>query len=183
LAFRFITSLSVFALAFISLFPAIAERHLGLDTKTATYGWLYGTFGVGSLLGSMSLGTVFAGTDTSRLIRPFLAGFVASMTAFAVTTSVAVAFPVVFILGLCYFPTTTSLLTVVQLRIGHEIRGRIMSLWFMAFGGTVPLGGLIFGPLLDRHGGTPVLLIGAAAAAVLWLTTNVPAALQRAASN
>jgi hypothetical protein len=42
-----------------------------------------------------------------------------------------------------------------------------MSLWFMAFGGTVPLGNLVFGPVIDAIGARWVLLGGAAWA--LWL--------------
>ena len=36
-----------------------------------------------------------------------------------------------------------------------------MSLWFMAFGGTVPIGNLIFAPVMDAFGARWVLLGGA----------------------
>jgi len=39
-------------------------------------------------------------------------------------------------------------MTVMQSHLEPEIRGCIMALWFMAFGGTVPLGNLLFGPLI-----------------------------------
>jgi MFS family permease len=42
-----------------------------------------------------------------------------------------------------------------------------MPLWFMAFGGTVPIGNLIFGPVIDAIGARWVLLFGAAFAAFL----------------
>jgi hypothetical protein len=42
-----------------------------------------------------------------------------------------------------------------------------MSLWFMAFGGTVPLGNLVFGPVIDAIGARWVLLGGALSALVL----------------
>ena len=38
----------------------------------------------------------------------------------------------------------------------------VMALWFMAFGGTVPLGNMIFGPVIDAIGARWVLLGGAA---------------------
>ena len=36
-----------------------------------------------------------------------------------------------------------------------------MALWFMAFGGTVPIGNLIFAPVMDAFGARWVLLGGA----------------------
>ena len=44
-----------------------------------------------------------------------------------------------------------------------------MPLWFMAFGGTVPIGNLIAGPIMDEIGARWVLGAGAAfAVALAW---------------
>ena len=72
------------------------------------------------------------------------------------------------LLGFAYFGTTTSMNTVMQTRVADHERGRVMSLWFMAFGGTVPIGNLIFGPLIDRYGSQWLLIMGSIWAAVLW---------------
>ena len=37
-----------------------------------------------------------------------------------------------------------------------------MPLWFMSFGGTIPVGNLVAGPAIDHFGARPVLLVGAA---------------------
>jgi predicted MFS family arabinose efflux permease len=42
-----------------------------------------------------------------------------------------------------------------------------MGLWMMAWAGLVPVGGLLGGVLIDAVGLTPVLLAGAAVAALL----------------
>ena len=78
-----------------------------------------------------------------------------------------------FFLGMAYFATTTSLMTVLQSRLELEIRSRVLALWFMAFGGTIPIGNLIFGPLMDAIGSRPVLLIGAAWALLLSWWCNI----------
>jgi len=39
-----------------------------------------------------------------------------------------------------------------------------MPLWFMAFGGTVPIGNLMFGPVIDAFGARWVLGLGAVVA-------------------
>jgi hypothetical protein len=47
------------------------------------------------------------------------------------------------------------------------VRGRVMALWIMGFGGTVALGNLIIGPVVAVVGITPVLLFGAGVALLL----------------
>jgi hypothetical protein len=67
----------------------------------------------------------------------------------------------------------TSLSTVLQQRLDDAVRGRVMALWIMAFGGTVPVGAIAAGPLSDLVGITSVLLAGAAVSAVLAVVANV----------
>lgn len=55
-----------------------------------------------------------------------------------------------------------------------------MALWFMAFGGTVPIGNIIFGPLVDVHGARWLLFVGAAWALVLAWWCNVRGLDERA---
>ncbi|HEY1280078.1 MAG TPA: MFS transporter [Acidimicrobiales bacterium] len=167
---RVLLTLAVFAvlcLPFVSLFPALAETDLGLDADSISYGLLYAAFGLGACLGALSIGTVFAAAPKMRLVRIGLAGFAVATGVFGVLRVPAPAYPVVFVLGFVYFATTTSMLTVLQTLLSDEVRGRVMALWFMAFGGGVSIAGLVFGPLLDATNGTIVLGIGAVVAAVL----------------
>ena len=83
----------------------------------------------------------------------------------ALVRSVPLAFPIVFVVGFFYFATVTSLSTVLQARLDNQVRGRVMALWLMAFGGTVAIGGLIAGPVIDATSVTFVLLLGAVVAA------------------
>ena len=61
----------------------------------------------------------------------------------------------------------TSLSTVLQLRLDDQVRGRVMALWVMAFGGTVAIGGFVAGPLIEATSVTAVMLFGAVVAALL----------------
>ena len=167
---RVLLTLAVFAvlcLPFVSLFPALAETDLGLDAASIRYGLLYAAFGLGACLGALSIGTVFAAASKMRLVRLGLVGFAVATAVFGVLRVPAPAYPVVFVLGFVYFATTTSMLTVLQTLLSDEVRGRVMALWFMAFGGGVSIAGLVFGPLLDATNGTVVLGIGAVVAALL----------------
>jgi MFS family permease len=155
---------SFFCLPFVSLFAALAEIDLGMNSKSLAYGLLYAAFGLGAAAGSLAVGTILARVDKRLLVRFGFLGFAATLLAFGLLRAPAPAYPVVFALGACYFGTTTSMLTIVQMRVDDAVRARVMALWFMGFGGTVPIGGLVFGPLLDATDGTVVLAVGAAVA-------------------
>ena len=86
---------------------------------------------------------------------------------FSLLRTPAPAFPVAAVVGFAYFAFITSLSTVLQTRLGDNERGRVMALWIMGFGGTVPLGNLLAGPVIEASSITVVVLIGAAIAVML----------------
>lgn len=178
-----LASFSMFSLPYVGLFPAVAQLNFGIDGSGVLYKWFFATWGLGACLGGLAIGTVFVRFDKRDMIRYGFAGFAVSMFAFALSRTALPAFIFGFILGFSYFFTTTSMLTVVQSRLEPEIRGRIMALWFMAFGGTVPLGNLLFGPLIDAHGSQWLLLMGAVWAGFLAWWCNIGALDARSVSH
>lgn len=170
-----LASFSLLSLPYVGLFPAIARLNFGIDESGVLYKWLYATWGLGACLGGLAIGTVCVRFDKRTLIRSGFAGIAISMFAFALSRSVVPAFIFGFILGFSYFFTTTSMMTVLQSRLEPEVRGRIMALWFMAFGGTVPIGNLLFGPLIDVYGSQWLLIMGAVWAGFLAWWCNIGA--------
>ncbi len=163
-----LASFSLLSLPYVGLFPAVAQLNFGIESQSSTYNWLYATWGLGACLGGLSVSTIFVEIDNRRLIRIGFASFSVSMMAFALAPNVSLAFFSVFFLGAAYFFTTTSMQTVLVSGLSPEIRARVMALWFMAFGGTIPIGNLVFGPLIDRYGSQWLLIMGSLWAAVLW---------------
>ena len=173
---RLVLSLATFSLLslpYVGLFPAVARHNFHIDETSATYKWLYATWGFGAAIGGLAIGTLFIGLDIRRLIRLGFAAFAVSLAAFAIVRTPLGGFLVAPFLGFTYFATTTSMNTIFQSRLEDYERGRAMSLWFMAFGGTVPLGNLLFGPVMDRIGARVVLLGGAVVALVMAWWCNV----------
>ena len=167
---RLIISLATFSLLslpYVGLFPAVAKLTFNIDEIGATYKWLYATWGLGACLGGLAVGTVFSHVDMRRLIQWGFAGFSVAMFLFALSQSPLPAFISGFFLGFAYFFTTTSMMTVVQMRLEPEVRGRVLALWFMAFGGLIPFGNMFFGPLIDRYGSRSMLMISSATALFL----------------
>jgi MFS family permease len=168
-------SFSFFSLAFVGLMPVIAEENLGLDPKSAAYGVLYACFGLGAALGAITVGTVFAHRSKPKLLRPGFAAFAVVLAVFALLRTPAPAYPVGALLGYVYFVVITALSTVLQEELEEHERGRVMALWIMGFGGTVPLGVLIAGWLEKFTSITAVLIAGSVWAILLavWSSASV----------
>ena len=162
-----LVTLSFFSLAFIGLMPALAADNLHVAPRSVAYGALYALFGLGAALGAISVGTWFATFPKSRLIRPALVAFGALLAAFGLARQPALAFVVAPLLGYAYFIVITSLSTVLQQYVDDAVRGRVMALWIMGFGGTVPVGVLVAGPIAQATSITAVVVLGAAAAVLL----------------
>lgn len=162
------TVFSFISLPYIGLFPTIARLNFDIEPSGPTYKWLYATWGLGACLGGLACGTVLLRFDRRRLIVNSFRGFAAALLAFALVDRAALAIPIGFLLGVFYFTAVTPMITLFQTNMRDHERARVMSLWFMSFGGMVSIGALTFGPFVDWLGPKPVLIAGVAGA--LWIS-------------
>lgn len=164
---------SFFSLVFVGLMPVLAQANLDIRPRSVAYGLLYAAFGLGAAVGAISVGTLFAARSKARLVRPGLVAFAALLAGFAALRESAPAYPVAFVLGFAYFVVITSLSTVLQEHVDDAVRGRIMALWVMSFGGIVPVGVLAGGYLVHVTSITAVLVAGAVVALCLALYADL----------
>lgn len=164
---------SLLCLPFITQMPKIAGDHLGIAAKSTAYGILYACFGLGAVIGALSIGTVFAGSSKARLTRIGLVSFAVMLAVFGSLRVAAPAYLVIMVLGSVYFAVITSLSTVLQEAIEDELRGKVMALWIMGFGGVVPFGGLAGGFFIEQVGILPVLGFGSLVAVGLALYADL----------
>jgi MFS family permease len=118
-----VVTLSFFSLAFVGLMPALAASNWGMKPRSIEYGLLYAVFGLGAVLGAVSVGTWFAASSKARLIQPSLLAFAALLAAFGLVRSSAAAFVIAPLLGYAYFVVITSLSTVLQEHVDDKVRG------------------------------------------------------------
>ncbi len=168
---------SLLALAFIGQMPVEAAHNLRIDPHSTNYGILYASFGTGALIGAISIGTVFAQVSKPLIVRVGLVGYAAALAGFALLRAALPAYFVVAVVGAFYFAFITALNTAMQTRLHDGVRGRVMALWIMGFGGTVALGNLVVGPVVSAVGITDVLLFGAGVALLLawYADVRIPA--------
>jgi MFS family permease len=157
---------SIVSLPYIGLFPSVARLNLGLAADSGSYKILYIIWGLGAFLGALSVGTVFSDVSRHLLIRWSFRLFAVFLFLFALTSNFALALPVSFVLGAVYFLLATAMMTELQHNLTDGERASIMPLWFMSFGGSIPIGNLLGGPIMDAVGARWVLAVGALAAAL-----------------
>ncbi|MCD9622360.1 MFS transporter [Rhabdothermincola salaria] len=162
-----VTLFSFFSLTFLTQMPVIAEENFAIPAKSTAYGVLYAVFGVGALAGALSIGSVFANRPMERVLRWSLAGFAVFLAAYGLVRAAPLAYPIGLVLGFFYFAAVTSLSTLLQHRLDDRVRGRVLAVWMMAFGGTVPIGGLVAGWVVERTDVTVIVMVGAVVAAFL----------------
>jgi MFS family permease len=166
-------SFALLCLPFIGLMPVIAEVNLGMDSRSPAYGVLYGAFGLGAVLGAASVSTVLSSLPAQTVVRGALAGFAVALAALGALHDSTFAYPVVFLLGMFYFTMPTALTTFMQLHLADEIRGRIMSLWMLSFGGVIPINNLLSGPAVEWTSVSTVLWFGAVVAVIIGVVVRL----------
>lgn len=166
---------SFLCLPFIGQMPVLADRNLGIAAKSTEYGILYACFGLGAMLGALSIGTVFSHLAKEMLVRNGLVAFAVALAAFSWLRMPIPAYALIAVVGFFYFGIVTALSTVLQTHLAGNERGRVMALWMMAFGGTVPVGNLVAGPLIDATSVTTIVFPGAVIAlALAWYADLEP---------
>jgi MFS family permease len=154
-------SFSLFGLIYVGLFPSVAELNFGIAAESSAYRWLYATWGLGAFFGAISVGTFLSKFHRRVLIVRGFTGFGIALAIFSQLRDSVSPFAVGFVLGFFYFMTATAITTSLQLNLRDGERASVMPLWFMVFGGTVPVGNLIGGVLFEVIGARAVLGFGA----------------------
>ena len=165
---------ALFCMPFIGQMPTLASRNLGIEPSSVAYGLLYTSFGLGAAVGAGSIGTFLAARPKEQLVRVGLVAFAGALAVLALLRTPLPAYPVILVVGFTYFGTVTSLAVVLQQRLDDAVRGRVMALWTMAFGGTIPLGLLVAGPLVETFSISWVMGYGVVAALALAAYANLP---------
>lgn len=174
----------VFGWSYSVLMPAFARDVLHVGE--GGYGALLSANGIGALCGALAVATFGQRVRRRLLVFGGLGVFSAMLLLLAVTTSYFLALVWLAIAGwgmLLYFSTTNTL---IQTSVADEMRGRVMGIWALVFGGMLPLGGLEAGTLSNWLGVPLTVAVGAlvcgAAALVTWLAVRRAAPSREMAS-
>lgn len=124
-----------------------------------TLGYLMSASAVGSLVGSFMLSARTSVIGLGRWIVISSFAFSLALIVFSFASNFWLAALVLAVIGLCMMIQMASINTILQTIIEDDKRGRVMSLFTMAFLGTAPIGSLLAGAIAN-HFGLQVTLFG-----------------------
>jgi len=152
---------SVFGLSYSILLPVFARDVLGVGSRGL--GALMGATGLGAASGALYLAGRHPAQGRQRLVVTALAVLGAGLVGFAASRSFALSLGLLFVVGGAMLVQLASSNTQLQLLAPPEMRGRVISLYMLAFMGMAPVGSLFAG-LLARAVGAPwTVAVGGAA--------------------
>jgi hypothetical protein len=160
-ALAMVATLSLFGVSHSAILSVFAEHELG---SARYFPWMVVATGAGAMLGALSIGYRSRGRRC-RAAALMLAYSVA-MGVFSTARALPLALGSQFVIGWTYFAVMTSLQTLIQQIVHESKRGRVMSLFQVAWAGLVPWGGLGMGAAASAIGETSTLAIARGSAAL-----------------
>jgi MFS family permease len=141
---------SLVGLAYSVLLPVFAAKIL--EGGAYTFGFLTSAAGVGALTGALLLASRKTVLGLGRWIACMPATLGLAIIGLSFATSLIPAMLCVLISGFAVMMQLASTNTIIQTIVEEDKRGRVMSLYTMAFMGMAPLGSLLAGYFADRVG-------------------------------
>ena len=148
---------SLMVMPYTTIVPIFATKILHGDAHTL--GFLMAGSGLGALLGAVHMSTRKTVLGLGRVIAysPLICGV--GLVSFALARSLWLSLPAIALIGLGSVLQISASNTILQTIVDNDKRGRVMSLYTMAFLGMTPFGSLILGSLASRIGAPDTLML------------------------
>ncbi len=169
--FALFAIVGVFGWSYSVLMPAFARDVLHLGEQG--YGFLLGASGVGALIGALTTAAFGSNLSPRKLAFGGVWLFSAMLLIFSLNRNLVVAMLCLAGAGfgmMLFFSTSN---TTVQTIVPDEMRGRVMGIWALIFGGMIPFGSLEAGAVAHYFGTSATLAVGAVVCAVAALVTLI----------
>ena len=157
------------AYEWIVTLPLLARETFGGGADVA--GMMFTTMGCGAILGGLAIAEWLKATVDRLVVAGLL--FSGVLVLLALAPTLAVAYALLFVLGAASIAFRSVATSLIQLRAGAEMRGRVTSLLVVAIGGTTPVGAPLIGYIADVMGARAPLMVGGLATAAACLVTHV----------
>ncbi len=154
----------IFGWSYSVLMPAFAQDILHLGSQG--YGLLLGASGVGALIGALTTATFGTSFSPRTLAFGGVWLFSAMLLIFSFNRNLTIAMLCLAGAGfgmMLFFSTSN---TTVQTIVPDEMRGRVMGIWSLIFGGMIPFGSLEAGAVAHYFGTPATLAVGAVACVI-----------------
>jgi MFS family permease len=152
--------ISLVGMANTTLMPVFAKDILHGGPQT--FGFLMAAIGVGAIIGALYLASRKSVLGLGRMIAVASSIFGIGLIAFSLSHILWLSLFLLLLTGFGMMVQMASSNTVLQTIVEDNKRGRVMSLYAMAFMGAGPFGSLLGGSLAGTIGASGTLIIGGA---------------------
>jgi predicted MFS family arabinose efflux permease len=144
----------------VTFMPVVAKSFFHLDARG--YAWMAATYGLGSVTGALLVAATAHAARKGTVALKLQLAFACLLMAFAFSRSLPLSLLIAFLAGVCIVGVISLYSSLVQLATSDEMRGRVMSIFMLAFRGGMPLGNLIAGYVAQRWSMTAALAVNGA---------------------
>jgi MFS family permease len=131
------------AMPLVTFLPVFAREVFHRDAKG--YSGLLAAFGIGAVLGAIAVAGFGHVRRKGVLAVAMQVAFGALMVAFALSRTAALSYAILFFAGAALMVVFAMFMTLVQSNVEDHLRGRVVSVYSLAFRGAMPLGNLVAG--------------------------------------
>lgn len=170
LAVLLVVSLCVFN--FSIYVPLLARTVLGQGAEG--FGFLMAAVGVGAVAGALTLGVAVRRSPSPALLFATAGVACAALMTISMVRHFWLAALALFVTGFAGIITVAGCNTALQITAPDRLRGRVMSLHVLVFGGSVPFGAFVVGAISERWNVSTAFFVNGAAG-LLALTALVAA--------
>ncbi len=153
-----IAVLSILGYPFLVLMPVMARNVLGRGA--VEFGWMSSAVGVGALSGALMLAAWSRQLPKGRVLRSASLAFGFVVSGFALSRSLPLSLVLLALTGFAMIVNTATTNTLLQTLTPDHMRGRVMSVFTLAFVGMGPIGAFQAGYFADRFGAPATMVVG-----------------------
>jgi MFS family permease len=157
------------AMPLVTFLPVFARNVFHRDAKG--YSVLLAAFGIGAILGAISVaafGNVRRKGILAVVMQMLFGGL---MAAFAMSRTPMLSYALLGLAGASLMVVFALFMTLVQANVENHLRGRVVSVYTLAFRGAMPLGNLVAGALAGAFSAPKVLVANGAVMVLMGIVT------------
>ena len=150
-----------------TMLPVVAKRIFDLGPRGLSL--LQADYGVGSVIGALLVASSSYAAKKGKLALMLQLAFACTLVAFGLSRNLGLSLVIAFVAGICIVGVISLYSSLVQLTTNDAMRGRVMSIFMLAFRGGMPLGNLMAGFVAQRWSISTALEVNGIALAVVAL--------------
>jgi MFS family permease len=149
----------------VTFMPVVAKDIFALEATG--YASMLTVYGIGSVVGALFVAATAHQPNKGRLALMLQVTFALLLVAFGLSRSLPISLVISFFAGACIVAVISLYSSLVQLATTDSMRGRVISIFMLAFRGGMPLGNLLAGWVAQRWSISLALAVNGAVLAVV----------------